>query len=145
MNFRESVGQRWILVADGDEASARFVASFLLQARLRAYPTACGVEAMRLVTRFRLGLAVVDVELSDMPGGDLVRKLRAIEPGLPIVMTSSDYSPAAEVESRQLGIIQYVHKPIDLQRLDRVVSRIFSPEAEAAGRLTVASDGNGAA
>ena len=145
MNFRESVGQRWILVADGDEASARFVASFLLRARLRAYPTACGVEAMRLVSRFRLGLAVVDVELSDMPGGDLVRKLRAIEPALPIVMTTSDYSPATEVESRQLGIIQYIHKPIDLQRLDRVVSRIFSPDAETATRVTVASNGNGAA
>jgi DNA-binding response OmpR family regulator len=145
MNFRESVGQRWILVADGDEASARFVASFLLQARLRAYPTARGVEAMRLVTRFRLGLAVVDVELSDMPGGDLVMKLRAIEPTLPIVMTTSDYSPATEVQSRQLGIIQYIHKPIDLQRLDLVVSRIFSPDAETAARVTVASNGNGAA
>jgi DNA-binding response OmpR family regulator len=145
MNFRESVGQRWILVADGDEASARWVASFLLQARLRAYPTARGVEAMRLVTRFRLGLAVVDVELLDMPGGDLVRKLRAIEPALPIVMTTSDYSPATEVQSRQLGIIQYIHKPIDLQRLDRVVSRIFSPDAETAARATVASNANGAA
>jgi DNA-binding response OmpR family regulator len=145
MNFRESVGQRWILVADGDEASARFVASFLLQARLRAYPTAHGVEAMRLVTKFRLGLAVVDVELLDMPGGDLVRKLRAIEPALPIVMTTSDYSPATEVQSRQLGIVQYIHKPIDLQRLDRVVSRIFSPDAETAARVTVASNGNGPA
>lgn len=145
MNFRESAGQRWILVADGDEASARFVASFLLQARLRAYPTARGVEAMRLVSRFRLGLALVDVELLDMPGGDLVRKLRAIEPALPIVMTTSDYSPATEVQSRQLGIIQYIHKPIDLPRLDRVVSRIFSPDIEAAARVTVASSGNGAA
>jgi DNA-binding response OmpR family regulator len=145
MNFRESVGQRWILVADGDEASARFVASFLLQTRLRAYPTARGVEAMRLVTRFRLGLAVVDVELLDMPGSDLVRKLRAIEPALPIVMTTSDYSPATEVESRQLGIVQYIHKPIDLPRLDRVVSRIFSPDTETAARMTVASHGSGAA
>jgi DNA-binding response OmpR family regulator len=145
MNFRESVGQRWILVADGDEASARFVASFLLQTRLRAYPTARGVEAMRLVTRFRLGLAVVDVELLDMPGSDLVRKLRAIEPALPIVMTTSDYSPATEVESRQLGIVQYIHKPIDLPRLDRVVSRIFSPDTETAARMTVASNGSGAA
>ncbi len=142
MNFRESAGQRWILVADGDEASARFVASFLLQARLRAYPTARGFEAMRLLGRFRLGLAVVDVDLLDMPGFELVRKLRAIEPALPIVMTTGDYSPATEVQARQLGIIQYIHKPIDLPRLDRVVSRIFSPDAETAPRITVASNGN---
>jgi len=137
MDFRESASRRWILVADGDEASARFVASFLLQARLRAYPTARGLEAMQLVGRFRLGLAVVDV-----PGCDLVRKLRSIEPALPVVMTTGDYSPATEVQARQLGIIQYIHKPIDLQRLDRVVSRIFSPDGETAPRITVASDGN---
>jgi len=142
MDFRESASQRWILVADGDEASARFVASFLLQARLRAYPTARGLEAMQLVGRFRLGLAVVDVHLLDMPGCDLVRKLRSIEPALPVVMTTGDYSPATEVQARQLGIIQYIHKPIDLQRLDRVVSRIFSPDGETAPRITVASDGN---
>jgi DNA-binding response OmpR family regulator len=141
MNLRESAGQPWILVADGDEASARSVANFLLQARLRAYPTARGLEAMRLIGRFRLGLAVVDVNLLDMPGGDLVRRLRAIEPGLPVVMTTADYSPATEVEARQLGILQYIHKPIDLQRLDRVVSRIFSPEGEAVPRVTVASNG----
>jgi DNA-binding response OmpR family regulator len=142
MSFRESASQRWILVADGDEASARFVASFLLQARLRAYPTARGHEAMRLVARFRLGLAVVDVDLLDMPGCDLVRKLRAIEPALPVVMTTGDYSPATEVQARQLGIIQYIHKPIDLPRLDRVVSRIFSPDGGTAPRITVASNGN---
>ncbi len=142
MNFRESAGQRWILVADGDEASARFVASFLLQARLRAYPTARGLEAMRLVGRFRLGLAIVDVDLLDMPGYDLVRKLRTMEPALPIVITTGDYSPATEVQARQLGIVQYIHKPIDLHRLDRVVSRIFGPDAERAPRITVPSNGN---
>jgi len=141
MNFRESAGQRWILVADGDEASARSVANFLLQARLRAYPTARGLEAMRLIGRFRLGLAVVDVNLLDMPGCDLVRRLRALEPALPVVMTTGDYSPATEVEARQLGIVQYIHKPIDLQRLDRVVSRLFGPEAAAVPRVAAASNG----
>jgi len=141
MNFRESAGQRWILVADGDEASARLVASFLLQARLRAYPTARGLEAMRLVGRFRLGLAVVDVDLLDMPGCDLVRKLRAMEPALPIVMTTGDYTPSTEVQARQLGIVQYLHKPIDLHRLDRVVSRIFAPDVEPASRITVPTNG----
>jgi DNA-binding response OmpR family regulator len=142
MDFRESAGQRWILVADGDEASARAVASFLLQARLRAYPTARGFEAMRLLGRFRLGLAVVDVNLLDMPGCDLVRRLRAMEPALPVVMTTGDYSPATEVQARQLGIVQYIHKPIDLHRLDRVVSRIFSPDGAHIPRVTVATNGH---
>ncbi|MGH7346330.1 MAG: response regulator [Candidatus Rokuibacteriota bacterium] len=142
MNLRESAAHRWILVADGDETSARFVANFLLQARLRAYPTARGLEAMQLVGRFRLSLAVVDVDLLDMSGCELVGKLRAIEPGLPVVMTTADYSPATEVQARQLGIVQYIHKPIDLHRLDRVVSRLLGPDAQTAPRITVGSNGN---
>jgi len=136
MSVRESAGARWILVADGDEASAHLLAGFLLHARFRAYPAARGLDALRLARRYRLRLAVVDVDLPDMTGCDLVRKLRAIEPALPVVMTTADYRPTTEVEARQLGIVQYIHKPVDLQRLDLVISRIFAAEAEPTPRLT---------
>jgi len=130
VNSRESTVARWILVADGDEAAANRVAASLFKARFRAYPVARGLDALRLARRYRIGLAVVDVDLIDMQGCDLVRRLRAIEPGLPVVMTTADYRPATEVEARQLGIVQYSHKPVDLARLDLVVARIFAPEAE---------------
>jgi two-component system response regulator HydG len=134
---RDSVGARWILVADGDEAAANRVAGFLLNARLRAYPAARGLEGIRLARRHRLGLAVVDVHLLDMTGRDLVRQLRAMEPALPVVMTTADYRPTTEVEARQLGIVQYIHKPVDLHRLDLVIARIIGADTELAPRVTV--------
>jgi two-component system response regulator HydG len=137
---RESAGARWILVADGDEAAANRVAGFLLSARLRAYPVARGLEGLRLARRHRLGLAVVDVNLLDMTGRDLVRQLRAIEPALPVVMTTADYRPTTEVEARQLGIVQYIHKPVDLHRLDLVIARIMAADTELAPRVAVPSN-----
>jgi len=141
VSSRESTTARWILVADGDEASATRVAGLLLHARFRAYPAARGLEALRLARRHRLGLAVVDVDLLDMTGCDLVRQLRAIEPGLPVVMTSGDYRPTTEVEARQLGIVQYIHKPVDLHRLELVIARIFAADAEL--RLALDAPGPG--
>ncbi|PYN76639.1 MAG: hypothetical protein DMD96_25415 [Candidatus Rokuibacteriota bacterium] len=141
MSFRESMGARWILVADGDEASAHLLAGFFLHSRFRAYPAARGLDALRLVRRYRLGLAVVDTDLLDMTGCDLVRRLRAIEPGLPVVMTTGDYRPTTEVQARQLGIVQYIHKPVDLRRLDLVVGRIFAADGEPGPRVTVPCDG----
>src|SRR5206468_2163587 len=88
----------------------------------------------RLARRHRLGLAVVDVHLLDMTGCDLVRQLRAIEPGLPVVLTSGDYRPTTEVEARQLGIVQYIHKPADLHRLELVFARLFAAFGAAAHR-----------
>jgi DNA-binding response OmpR family regulator len=143
MPLRESPGSRWILVADGDEIAARLVAGFLLHARFRAYPAARGLDALRLARRYRLRLAVVEVELPDMSGCDLVRKLRAIEPALPVVMTTSDYRPTTEVEARQLGIVQYVQKPVDLQRLDLVVARICAAEGELEPSVGARAGGGG--
>lgn len=140
MTFQEPVGARWILIADGDEATANLHAGFLLHARFRAYPVARGLDALRLARRYRLGLAVVDVELLDMTGCDLVRRLRAIDPALPVVMTTRDYRPSTEVEARQLGIVQYIHKPVDLRRLDLVVARVLGSEGERT-RTTVPSAG----
>ena len=131
MGTPETSRARWILVADGDKSAADHLAGILLRARFRAYPVANGLEALRLAQRYRLGLAIVDVGLLDMTGCDLVRRLRSAAPELPVVMTTGDYRPTTEVEARQVGIVQYLHKPVDLERLDKVVVRVFQGESGA--------------
>jgi len=137
MSPRETSRARWILVADGDKSAADQLAGILLRARFRAYPVASGLEALRLAQRYRLGLAIVDVGLLDMTGFDLVRRLRSGAPELPVVVTTGDYRPTTEVEARQLGIVQYLHKPVDLERLDKVVVRVFPGDVEATSNATV--------
>ena len=72
-----------------------------------------------------------------MTGFDLVRRLRSGAPELPVVVTTGDYRPTTEVEARQLGIVQYLHKPVDLERLDKVVVRVFPGDVEATSNATV--------
>jgi DNA-binding response OmpR family regulator len=100
VNSRESTAARWILVADGDEAAANRVAASLLKARFRAYPVARGLDALRLARRYRIGLAVVDVDLIDMQGCDLVRRLRAISSGSCSTATSRSTWPGSIWSSR---------------------------------------------
>ena len=137
MSGLETSPPRWILVADADKSAADRLAGILLRARFRAYPVANGLEALRLAQRYRLGLAIIDVDLLDMTGCDLVRRLRSVAHELPVVMTSADYRPTTEVEARQLGIVQYLHKPVDLERLDKVVVRVFPGEGEATSNTSV--------
>jgi DNA-binding NtrC family response regulator len=56
-------------------------------------------------------------------------------------MTTSDYRPTTEVEARQLGIVQYIHKPVDLRRLDLVIARIIAADTALAPRVTVGGNG----
>ena len=126
--------ERWIVVADGDENAGSLLAGYLVHQRFRAYPTRRGAEALRIARAHPLGLAVVDVVLEDMAGRDLVRLLRGLAPDLPVVMTTGDVRPEVEVESRQLGIVQYLHKPFDFRRLATVAARTLATALARAAR-----------
>ena len=111
----------------------RMLAGHLLHQRLWAYPTARGADALRLAAAYPLGLAVVDVELADMAGRDLVSRLRANDSALPVVMTTADFGAEIEVGARRLGIVQYVQKPFDFRRVEAVARRV------SAARLRLAA------
>jgi DNA-binding NtrC family response regulator len=115
--------QEWILVADADQHSARRLASHFSRHGFRAYPTAHGEEAMLIANSRRICLAIIDVTLSDMPGTTLAARLKAIEPALPVVMTSSDHRPELEAEARQVGLLFYAHKPASHSLIGGVVEK----------------------
>ena len=58
-----------------------------------------------------------------MPGTELAARLKAIEPALPVVMTSNDHRPELEAEARQVGILFYAHKPAPNRLIGEVVEK----------------------
>ena len=70
-------------------------------------------------------LAVIDVALQDMAGPELARRLRALDPSLPVVMTTDDFRPEVEVQAREAGIVHYAHRPLDGGRLEAVLRKIL--------------------
>ncbi len=125
---------RWILVADQDEASARRLVTVAARRGLKAHATARGHEALRVAGTRRLVLAVIDVALEDMTGHELTARLKAIDPGLPVMMTTGDFRPELEVMARQLGIVSYAQKPVGRRRLEAVLDKLLS------ARLPLARD-----
>ncbi len=114
---------RWVLVADADLEAAVHLAGYFSRRGFRTYHTARGEEAMLLAHSHRLLLAVIDVVLRDMSGEALARRLKEIDPELPVLMTSGDYAPELEAAARRVGILYYAHKPADYQLIGGVVDR----------------------
>jgi DNA-binding NtrC family response regulator len=129
--------QRWILIADADGDSASRLVSHFVRQGLRAYHAARGEEALLLAHSRQIGAAVIDVTLADMQGTTLAARLKAIEPDLPVVMTSADHRPETEVEARRLGILYFAHKPVSDRLIGGVVQKALSPTAPPAIRSQV--------
>lgn len=117
---------RWVLVADADVEAAVELAGYFSRRGFRTYHTARGEEAVLLAHSHRLLLAVVDVTMVDMSGETLARRLKEIDPELPVLMTSGDYAPELEAAARRIGILYYAHKPADYRLIGGVVDKALS-------------------
>ena len=127
-------GLSWILVADADQVAARRLAACVLRRGLPAYATARGTDALRAVTARCFVLAVIDVALEDMAGYELAARLRAHDPRLPVVMTTTDRGPETERLARQAGIVHYAMKPLAGRRIETIVAKRLGAPMSAGPR-----------
>jgi DNA-binding NtrC family response regulator len=123
---------RWVLIADRDGPAAHRLVGLVLELGLRAYHTARGDEALRMAEVEPVRLAVIDAVLQDMPGPELALRLRALDPALPVIMTTGDFRPELEVQARRAGVVHYAHKPLDACRLESVLRKALAARSDPA-------------
>jgi DNA-binding response OmpR family regulator len=87
--------------------------------RYDAVYAATGAEAMRLLSAHRPVVAVLDLRLPDTDGIELLRRMRAQRPGLPVVITSAYVSLEPQLQVLDLAHHAYLVKPFDLADLGR--------------------------
>jgi signal transduction histidine kinase/ActR/RegA family two-component response regulator len=81
---------------------------------------AAAVEAFR-AHRGQLAAVVLDHVMPVMTGGDAYKVMRAIDPSVPVIMTSGRLEESLENELRSLGIDTVMPKPFDVEELSRVL------------------------
>ena len=91
-----------------------------------------GGYGIELVRRSAPDVVLLDLHLPDRPGLDVYRSIRAIDARLPVIFITTAKTAEAAIEAVKHGAFDYLHKPLDLDQLQRVVS-----EALEVARLRV--------
>ena len=108
-----------LLVVDADEAIRRS-AHHLLGCQGATVETARDAhEAIALARQTPYSAALVDIRLPDLDGFETYRRLREVQPGVPIIlMTGFGYDPSHSiVKARQEGLQTVLYKPFRADRL----------------------------
>ncbi|MBN1852066.1 MAG: sigma-54-dependent Fis family transcriptional regulator [Pirellulales bacterium] len=79
-----------------------------------------GLEAARL---HHPDVILLDVLLPDGSGLDMFRKIRVINPQVPIIMITSLGDADTAIEAMELGALDYLVKPLEVVELRKVVAR----------------------
>jgi DNA-binding NarL/FixJ family response regulator len=90
---------------------------------------------------FVADLVILDLNIPKIPG---ISVLAPCKPAAPVIVFSSSSNPAEIRRAKELGVRDFVQKPIDFEEFDRVVRRMvrdwIRPEGDATGAAPVVTD-----
>jgi len=126
-----------VLIADDDPHFLR-----LLEHHLRSWSHSVRTASdrdglLRGLRTARPELVLLDVRFGDHDGVDMLREIAAEHPGLRVVMLTAFGSIDDATRAMKHGAIDYLTKPVDLQRLRGVVGA--APEVRDRGQATAAA------
>lgn len=112
-----------ILILDDEQPLLQSVSMELGRAGHECLLAETGRGALQILERRTPDLAILDVQLPDISGLEVLRKLRAELPEVPVLIITAYASVDTAVEAMKDGAIDYLEKPLDLEELQLVVDR----------------------
>jgi DNA-binding NtrC family response regulator len=136
-----------ILVVDDEIGIRELLSEILADEGHQVMLAESAGEARRMREGSRPDLVLLDIWMPDTDGITLLKEWAASgQLTMPVVMMSGHATIETAVEATRIGALDFLEKPIALQRLLTTVKRALrSPEAAAAPRLALAALGRSAA
>ncbi|MFD0560058.1 LuxR family two component transcriptional regulator [Stackebrandtia endophytica] len=85
-----------------------------------------GDEAIAFVTEQRVDVVVVDLRLPDMPGHELIRRLKQCRPHVRVIVLSTYLSEESVRQAREAGADEYVAKSAGMAELRAGLERVVT-------------------
>ncbi|MBL0211321.1 MAG: response regulator [Holophagaceae bacterium] len=121
-----------ILLVD-DEPSIRFgIREYLSGSGFEVAEAATVAQALDTAAKFPADLVLTDFRLPDGDALDLMPKLRARDPGLPIILITGFGTVEMAVKAMQLGADHVYTKPVELPMLVAQIQRLRSSAGQRA-------------
>ena len=115
-----------IMAVDDSVSLRRMLVYTLTQAGHQVTEAADGVEAVRLAGSATVQLVITDVNMPNMDGLTLVKKLRGLPSykHVPILVLTTEMDPAKKKEAKDAGATGWIVKPFDPAKLLAAVRRV---------------------
>ncbi len=106
-----------ILVADDDRNTRRLLQAVLEAEGYQVFTAENGEDALKVMDRQHIDLAVLDIMMPKMDGYEFTRTLRQGSNNLPILMVSAKHLPSDKKHGFLVGTDDYMTKPIDEEEM----------------------------
>ncbi|MFO1266431.1 MAG: ATP-binding protein [Rubrivivax sp.] len=120
--------QRTVLYVEDNETNVEVMRGILLQRpQVHLEVAALGLDGLSAARRLHPDLILLDMQLPDIPGPELLRHLMDDDEtaAIPVIVVSADATPARIEQALTLGAAHYVTKPVALAPFLQVLDEVL--------------------
>jgi CheY-like chemotaxis protein len=106
-----------ILIVDDDKRMTRTLADILSLAGHHVTEAHSGPGALEKIQSQAFDCVLTDVRMPEMDGVELHRRLRAVQPGLPVILMTAYAADTLTNQGLEEGVVGVMDKPLDINHL----------------------------
>ena len=114
-----------LLIVDDEMDVREFAKSFFQKREIDVTTASGGKEALGVIEKENPDLVLLDVRMEEMSGVDVLKKLRESGNNVKVIMVTGVENGDVMSEAKTLGAHEYIHKPLVLEELEKVVMGAF--------------------
>lgn len=112
-----------LLIVDDETDVREFAASFFRKRKIDVITASSGEEALSIVKEQKSDLVLLDIRMTGIDGIETLKRIKELDKNLKVIMITGR-KPEEEAsfnKCRELGAIDYIHKPLELDELEKMV------------------------
>lgn len=118
-----------VLLIDDDESLRRVVEYNLHEEGYRVLTAADGAAGWQTFQAETVDLVLTDVRMPEMDGIEVLARIKAMQPDVPVIMLTAHGTINSAVEAMKLGAFDYLTKPFNREQLKAAVRKAFEVAA----------------
>ena len=113
-----------IVIVDDEPAQRELIGGFLTKQGHEVFAAGSGAEALAHARDRQVDLLLSDCRMPGMSGPDLLKKIKAVNPEIPLILMTAYGTVETAVQAMKDGAADYLTKPLDLEELLVRVGRV---------------------
>lgn len=120
-----------LLLVDDDPSLLKLLGMRLSSEGYQVTTAASGPEALRLLQKEKIDLAISDLRMDEMDGLALFGEIQKLNPSLPVIILTAHGSIPDAVSATQQGVFSFLTKPVDRDALYKAIDDALAQRAPA--------------
>lgn len=114
-----------LLIAEDELPFAETLHAYFTEKGYEVSLAVSGERCLELIVSMKPHVLLLDLrfELGFVTGEEIVEKIKQIQPSLQIIVMTGYNVPETEERVRQVGVFDFLHKPVSLKLLGETVRR----------------------